>query len=52
VARPATVPLDTLLERGLIERNAHQLFATTRAFLDYAGPRDLADLPPLVGGPE
>jgi segregation and condensation protein B len=41
--------LDTLLERGLIERNAHQLFVTTRAFLDHAGLRDLADLPPLVG---
>jgi segregation and condensation protein B len=39
--------LDTLLERGLIERNAHQLFVTTRAFLDYAGLRDLVDLPPL-----
>jgi segregation and condensation protein B len=41
--------LDTLLERGLIERNAHQLLVTTRAFLDYAGLRDLADLPTLVG---
>jgi segregation and condensation protein B len=37
--------LDTLLERGLVERNAHQLLVTTRAFLDYAGLRDLADLP-------
>jgi segregation and condensation protein B len=28
--------LDTLLERGLIERNTHQLLVTTRAFLEYA----------------
>jgi segregation and condensation protein B len=39
--------LDTLLDRGLVERNAHQLLVTTRAFLDHAGLRDLADLPPL-----
>jgi segregation and condensation protein B len=39
--------LDTLLERGLIERNPHQLLVTTRAFLDLSGLRDLADLPPL-----
>jgi segregation and condensation protein B len=39
--------IDTLLERGLIERKAHQLVVTTRAFLDHAGLRDLADLPPL-----
>jgi segregation and condensation protein B len=39
--------LDTLLDRGLIERNAHQLLVTTRAFLDHAGLRDLADLLPL-----
>jgi segregation and condensation protein B len=39
--------LDTLLERGLIERNAHQLLVTTRAFLEHAGLRDLADLPLL-----
>jgi chromosome segregation and condensation protein ScpB len=36
-----------LLDRKLIERNAHQLLVTTRAFLDYAGLRDLADLPAL-----
>jgi segregation and condensation protein B len=42
--------LDTLLERGLIERNAHQLLVTTRAFLDHAGLRDLADLPALEIG--
>jgi segregation and condensation protein B len=39
--------LDTLLERGLVKRNAHQLLVTTRAFLDHAGLRDLADLPAL-----
>jgi chromosome segregation and condensation protein ScpB len=42
--------LDTLLERTLIERNAHQPFVTTLGFLDYAGLRDLADLPPLSDG--
>src|SRR5690242_21764707 len=31
--------LDSLLERALIERNAHQLFLTTRAFLDLMGLR-------------
>jgi segregation and condensation protein B len=41
--------LGTLLEPALIERNAHQLFVTTRAFLDHAGLRDPVDLPPLVG---
>jgi segregation and condensation protein B len=39
--------LDTLHERGLIERNAHQLLVTTRAFLEFASLRDLVDLPPL-----
>ncbi len=34
--------LDTLVSRGLIERNAHQLLVTTRQFLDYVGLRDLA----------
>jgi segregation and condensation protein B len=44
--------LDTLLDRALVARNAHQLFVTTRAFLDYVGLRDLADLPTLsAGGP-
>ena len=42
--------LDTLLDRGLIERNAHQLLGTTRAFLDHVGLRDLGDLPPLESG--
>jgi segregation and condensation protein B len=41
--------LDTLLERGLIERNSHQLVVTTRAFLELLGLRDLADLAPLAG---
>ncbi|HLZ23713.1 MAG TPA: SMC-Scp complex subunit ScpB [Ktedonobacterales bacterium] len=41
--------LDTLLERGLIAHNPHQLFVTTRAFLEHAALRDLADLPPLSG---
>jgi hypothetical protein len=40
--------LDTLLERGLIERNQHQLLVTTRAFLDLSGLRHLADLPQLA----
>jgi segregation and condensation protein B len=39
--------LDTLLQRGLIEHNAHHLLVTTRGFLEYAGLRDVADLPPL-----
>ena len=39
--------LDTLLQRGLIEHNPHHLFVTTRAFLESAGLRDLADLPML-----
>jgi segregation and condensation protein B len=44
--------LDSLLDRGPIERNAHQLFVTTRAFLDFAGLRDLADLPPVLNAPD
>ena len=39
--------LDTLLQRGLIEHNPHHLLVTTRGFLEYAGLRDLADLPDL-----
>ncbi|MBV9169493.1 MAG: SMC-Scp complex subunit ScpB, partial [Chloroflexi bacterium] len=37
----------TLLERGLIAHNPHHLFVTTRAFLEFVGLRDLADLPTL-----
>jgi hypothetical protein len=37
-----------VVESGLIERNAHGLFLTTRAFLEFAGLSDLADLPSLV----
>jgi hypothetical protein len=37
--------LDTLLQRGLVVHNEHHLLVTTRAFLDLAGLRDLADLP-------
>jgi segregation and condensation protein B len=40
----------TLLERGLIAHNPHHLFITTRAFLAFAGLRELADLPPLGDG--
>jgi segregation and condensation protein B len=39
--------LDTLLERGLIEHNTHRLLVTTRGFLEFAGLRNLADLPAL-----
>ena len=39
--------LDSLLDRAFIARNAHQLFVTTRGFLDVMGLRDLADLPAL-----
>ena len=39
--------LDTLLVRGLVEFDQHHLLVTTRAFLDFAGLRDLADLPAL-----
>jgi len=35
-----------LLERGLIAHNPHHLLVTTGAFPDFAGLRDLADLPP------
>jgi segregation and condensation protein B len=37
--------LDTLLVRGLVAFNDHRLLVTTRAFLDLACLRDLADLP-------
>jgi segregation and condensation protein B len=40
--------LDTLLQRGLIEHNAHHLLVTTREFLELTGLRDLADLPELA----
>ena len=39
--------VDTLLVRGLIEFDRHHLLVTTRAFLDFASLRDLADLPAL-----
>jgi segregation and condensation protein B len=39
----------TLLERGLIAHNPHHLLVTTGTFLDYAGLRDLLDLPTLIG---
>jgi segregation and condensation protein B len=39
--------LDTLLIRGLVELDRHHLLLTTRTFLDFAGLRDLADLPAL-----
>jgi segregation and condensation protein B len=39
--------LETLLVRGLVAFDQHHLIVTTRAFLDLAGLRDLADLPPL-----
>jgi segregation and condensation protein B len=41
--------LDTLLQRGLVAHNTHHLLVTTRNFLQYAGLRDLVDLPPLGG---
>ena len=37
----------TLLERGLIAHNPHHLFVTTKAFLQFEGVNDLADLPQL-----
>jgi segregation and condensation protein B len=40
--------IDMLVERGLIVHNPHHLLVTTRAFLDLAGLRDLADLPSLA----
>jgi segregation and condensation protein B len=39
--------LETLLMRELVALNEARLCVTTRAFLDFAGLRDLADLPPL-----
>ncbi len=39
--------LETLLDRGLVSRNAHQLLVTTPAVLELLGLRDQADLPPL-----
>jgi segregation and condensation protein B len=39
--------LETLLMRHLVVLNQAQLFVTARAFLDFGGLRDLADLPPL-----
>ena len=39
--------LETLLQRGLVAHNAHHLLVTTRAFLEFAGLRELADLPDL-----
>ena len=39
--------LDALLQRGLVAHNQHHLLVTTREFLDLAGLRHLADLPPL-----
>jgi hypothetical protein len=47
VAPPVTRALDTLLQRQLIEHNQHHLLVTTPEFLDLAGLRHLADLPPL-----
>jgi segregation and condensation protein B len=41
--------LETLLQRGLIAHNQHHRLVTTRAFLELAVLRDLADLPPLGG---
>jgi segregation and condensation protein B len=38
--------LDSLLVRGLVAVDQHHLLVTTRAFLDFAGLRDLADLTP------
>ena len=39
--------LETLLMPELVALNEARLFVTTRAFLDYASLRDLADLPSL-----
>ena len=39
--------LETLLMRELVLLNEARLCVTTRAFLDFAGLRDLADLPQL-----
>jgi len=46
---PQDSALDALLDGGLIEHNRHHLLVTTRAFLEFAGLRDLADLAPLSG---
>jgi chromosome segregation and condensation protein ScpB len=35
------------VQRGLVEHNQHHLLVTTRAFLELASLRGLADLPPL-----
>jgi segregation and condensation protein B len=43
-------PLDTLLVRGLVELDRHHLIVTTRAFLEFAGLRELADLLQLSDG--
>jgi segregation and condensation protein B len=39
--------IDTLLVHGLVAFDEHHLLVTTRAFLDLASLRDLADLPQL-----
>jgi segregation and condensation protein B len=39
--------LDTLLVRDLLAFDQHRLLVTTRVFLEFAGLRDLADLPSL-----
>jgi segregation and condensation protein B len=39
--------LETLLMRELVALNEARLYVTTRAFLDFASLRDLADLPLL-----
>ena len=40
--------LETLFMREFVALNEARLCVTTRAFLDFAGLRDLADLPPLL----
>jgi hypothetical protein len=40
--------LPNVLQRGLVVHNEHHLLVTTRAFLEFAVLRDLADLPPLL----
>ena len=40
--------LETLVMRELVALNEARMCVTTRAFLDFAGLRDLADLPPLL----
>ena len=39
--------LETLVMRELVALNEARMCVTTRAFLDFAGLRDLAHLPPL-----